>query len=186
MDLDDKVTDPVFRLCVYEAGHALVARALDKKILRVRMLPRPPETVTDKVFRSNDWGSFYAVLEERALELFGGQLAEDIACGSTTCCAGDISRIDELTRIMAGLGGGEENPEDIYFRLEEQAGQIFSDPRFREAIVPLADYLYDCDSAGKLEIAGAAIEDLIDCFVPRPEPGSERGLRRLLRRLKTG
>ncbi|MCB2100432.1 MAG: hypothetical protein KDE22_06160 [Rhodobacterales bacterium] len=186
MDLEDKVTDPVYRLCVYEAGHALVARALGKKILRVRMLPRPPETVTDKVFRSNDWGSFYAVLEERALELFGGQLAEDIVCGSATCCAGDISRIDELTRIMAGLGDGNEGAEDIYFRLEAQADAIFREPPYQEAIIPLADYLFDCDSAGKLEIAGPAIEDLIDCFAPRPEPDSEGGLRGLLRRLKTG
>jgi len=185
MDLEDKITDPVYRLCVYEAGHALVARALDKRILHVRMLPRPPETVTDKVFRSNDWGSFYAVLEERVLELFGGQLAEDIVCGSTTCCAGDISRIDELTRIMAGLGGDEDH-EEIYFRLEEQAAEILSDARFRDAIVPLADYLFDCDSAGELEIAGAAIEDLIDCFAPRPQGNRPGGFRGLLTRMGVG
>lgn len=105
-DLQD-CSDLVFRLSVYEAGHALVAWSLGHTIVAVRMLPRPAVTETEKTFVSNNWKSFYDVLEFRAMELFGGQITEELTCGGTTFFTGDIPRIDEISRILSGLGGTE-------------------------------------------------------------------------------
>lgn len=99
-DKDLDCLDDTFRLSVYEAGHAITAYLMEQKIVSVQMLPRPPMTFTDKAFTSHSWGSFIDILENRALELFGGQIAEDITCGSLSCCSGDISRIDEISRIL--------------------------------------------------------------------------------------
>ncbi|MCK4713474.1 MAG: hypothetical protein KAT26_11405, partial [Marinosulfonomonas sp.] len=93
---EGKCSDLAFRLAVYEAGHALTARALGLKILSVRMLPHSPVLISDKTFTNNDWGSFIETLEIRVIELFGGQIAEETACSCNTCGIGDIARVDEL------------------------------------------------------------------------------------------
>lgn len=167
-DLIDKCSDPLYRLCVYEAGHALVAWALNQKIIKVVMLPRPPVTMTEKLIVGNSWKAFERVLELRVMELFGGQIAEEITCGQTTCCAGDISRIDEITRILSGLSEQEDH-EDTFFRLEDEAQRILDMPGYREAIVPVADLLFERESAGELEIDGAAVEAVIAEYVPRED-----------------
>lgn len=168
-DIVDKCSDPLYRLSIYEAGHALVAWALEQKILQIRMLPRPCVTITEKAFVGNNWESFCNILEMRVMELFGGQIAEDIMCSATTCCTGDIGRIDEICRILGGLYQ-EEDHEDIFFRLEERTNEIFADERYKEAILPLADLLYTCEVNGEMEIDGRAVEHLIDTYIPRPPP----------------
>lgn len=175
-------SDPLYRLSVYEAGHALIAWALGHDIVSVRMLPRPPETVTEKIFTANDWASFYEVLEFRGMELFGGQIAESMLCGATTCCSGDVSRIDEITRILAGING-EEDHEDIFFRLEDQTKTIFADERYRNAIEPVAQLLFEREVAGQLEIPGKDIEAVIQPMIPRA-PKAETGVSRLFGLLK--
>lgn len=165
-DIIDKCSDPLYRLSIYEAGHALVAWALGQRIVHIRMLPRPCETVTEKTFIANNWGSFCEILEMRVMELFGGQIAEEIVCGATACCTGDIPRIDEITRILGGLYE-EEDHEDIFFRLETRTQTIFADERYKQAILPIAELLYERESAGDLDIDGPSVEEVIQRFIPR-------------------
>ena len=122
LDTSSLYKNETYRLCVYEAGHTITAYLLNQIIVAVRLLPRPPMTFTEKKFISNSWDSFMDILESRALELFGGQIAELVVCGSTTCCSGDISRIDEISRILAGLSPVDDiDSEDILFDLEDRA-----------------------------------------------------------------
>ena len=165
--------DYLMRLSIYEAGHALVAWYLGHKILHVRMLPRPCTTVTDKAFIGNNWASFTEVLEARAMELFGGQIAEQIICRPPSCCEGDIPRIDEICRILGGIYEAEDH-DDIFFRIEDGATEIFDNEAYREAIVPVAKVLYDRETAGEAEIPGEDIEAEIEKFVPRPSPQSPK------------
>ncbi len=161
----DRCADAAYRLAVYQAGNALVARALGHRIIEVRLLPRPPQTITDKIFIHNNWDSFIDILEARVVELFGGQLAERMLCGSHTCCEGDISRIDELTRLIAGLSNDTEY-EDVFFHLEDVAEKIFGDSRVIAALTPLADVLYEHELRDEYEIPGPEIEAIIDRFIP--------------------
>lgn len=159
--------DLAFRLAVYEAGHALTARALGLKILSVRMLPRPPVLISDKAFANNDWESFIEMLEVRVIELFGGQIAEETACSCNTCGIGDIARVDELSRLIAGLDG-EPDSETVMFRLEDVALGIFAKQEYKDAIIPIATFLADQVKAGRELIDGPAIEAELDKYVPRP------------------
>ncbi|MBZ0130402.1 MAG: hypothetical protein K8F59_14945 [Rhodobacteraceae bacterium] len=161
-----RCADQGFRLAVYEAGHALTARALGLRVLSVRMLPRPPVLVSDKTFVANNWSSFTDTLENRIIELFGGQIAEQHACASNTCCSGDVARIDELARLVAGLDGERES-DDIYFDLEDMAQDIFADPRYRAAILPMAEFLYDRVQNGHSVIAGEDVEAELDKHLPK-------------------
>ncbi|MBF0248029.1 MAG: hypothetical protein HQL36_08165 [Alphaproteobacteria bacterium] len=173
--------DPVFRLCIYEAGHAITAYLLRQKIVAVQMLPRPPMTIAEKAFLSNSWDSFMDILENRALELFGGQIAEDIMCGGTSCCSGDISRIDEISRILCGLSTEEEiESEDILFDLEDRAKEMFTPDHVKAAIQPVAEFLYAQELEGHMEIDGKAITRIIEQYIPKP-PEEKRGLLQLLR-----
>lgn len=153
---------------MYEAGHALVAWALGHSIVAIRMLPRPAVTETEKTFIVNNWRSFYEVLELRAMELFGGQIAEELICGGASFFSGDVPRIDEITRILSGLEG-EEKPEDIYFRLEDATYKIFAERSCLDAIKPVAELLYERETAGQLEIPGDDIEEIIEQYIPRSE-----------------
>ena len=163
--------DETFRISVYEAGHALTARALGLKLISMRMLPRPPVLVSDKTFANNNWDAFVETLEIRVIELFGGQIAEESICGTNTCCGGDIARIDELSRLIAGLRGIED-AESIMFELEDAAIKIFADPAYADAILPMADYLYARAIAGREIISGHDIEAELDKHVPAmPTPG---------------
>ncbi len=166
-----------YRLSVYEAGHALAARAMKLRILSVRILPRPPELVSDKIFEGNNWGSFIEMLELRVIELFCGQIAEELVCDSSSCCSGDVTRIDELTRLIAGLNEAGDTAT-VWFGLEEIAEKIFADPQYRAAIEPLAEFLYDRFSKGHEEIDGRELEAELDKHVP-PLPARKTGLRKL-------
>lgn len=176
----DRLNDPAYRLAVYQAGHALVARALGLKILAVKLLPRPPITITDKAFIHNNWDSFVDMLEARVVELFGGQMAELQVCGSHTCCTGDISRIDELTRLLAGLSYGTEY-EDVFFHLEDVATRIFENKNVQAAIPPLAELLYAKEVAGEYEIPGEEIDAVIDGYLTPLPSKRKRSLFGLLK-----
>ncbi len=178
----DRGSDPLYRLSLYEAGHALVAWNLGQKIMYVHMLPRPAYTVTEKLIIGNSWEAFCQVLELRVMELFGGQIVERLMCGGSTCCAGDISRIDEVCRILASFNE-EEDYEDILFRLEDKTEEIFADPCYRDAIVPVADLLFERENAGDDQIDGKLVEAVIKKHVPRPEDRSGKGVRGLFNRL---
>ncbi len=162
-----RCADQGYRLAVYEAGHALTARALGLRVVSVRMLPRPPVLVSDKTFTANNWQSFLETLEIRIIELFGGQIAEELACSSNSCCGGDIARIDELCRLVAGLRG-DVDAETVLFDLEDQAQKIFADDAVRGAIVPIAEFFHARTEAGRESIDGADIEAELDRFVPAP------------------
>lgn len=157
--------DPEFRLTVYEAGHALTARALELKILSVRMFPRPPMLVSEKTFSGNRIAPLVQMLENRVIELFGGQIAEVIACSSNSCCSGDVSRMDELTRLIAGLKGIEDS-EDVWFELEDVAESIFNDQSYRDAIIPIAEFLHQRVLDGWEIIDGDDLEAELDKYVP--------------------
>ncbi len=160
-----RCADQNFRLAVYEAGHALSARALGLKLVSVRMLPRPPVLVSDKTFAHNNWESFLKTLEIRMIELFGGQIAEELACGSNTCCSGDIARIDELSRLVAGLRG-DVDAETVLFDLEDAAQALFAEPGLRKAVVPLAEFFHRRMMDGREMIEGADIDAELDRYLP--------------------
>jgi len=165
-----------FRLAVYEAGHALTARALGLNILSVRMLPRPPVLVSDKTFTNNDWNSFIETLEIRIIELFGGQIAEELACNCNTCGSGDIARIDELARLIAGLGEALDH-ETVLFDLEDVAQGIFADEKVRDAVLPIAEFFHARMMNKREEIPGSDIEAELDRYIPRKP--KEKWLKRL-------
>ena len=176
-----KCSDDTFRLSVYEAGHTITAYLLNQKIVTVRMLPRPPMTIAEKKFVSHSWDSFMDILENRALELFGGQIAEQMVCGSTACCSGDISRIDEISRILAGLSVEDDvDSEEILFELEDRAQAMFAPDHVRAAIVPVAEYLYEQEEAGHMEVGGKAVTKIIAQYIPSP-PKEKGGLLKMLK-----
>ena len=166
-----RCTDHTFRLSVYEAGHALTARALGLKLISVQMLPRPPVLISDKAFAADKWDAFVETLEIRIIELFGGQVAEEFACGTHSCCSGDIARIDELSRLVSGLKGTED-AETVMFDLEDAARKIFANPIYRDAIVPIAEFLSQRVSEGREIIDGADLEAEIDKHIPPAPPQS--------------
>lgn len=171
-----RCADPNFRLAVYEAGHALSARAMGFRVLKFTMLPRPPILESDKVLRGNSIAGLVAMLENRAIELFGGQIAEDLACSTSSCCSGDVSRIDELTRLISGLRG-DKSPDDTWFDLEDFAMEFFKDDSIAGAIVPIAEFLYEKVKAGETVIAGDEIEELMDRLIGAPaKPGKVSSL----------
>lgn len=159
-----RCADLGYRLAVYEAGHALTARAMGFSILGITMLPRPPVMESDKVLVGNGLGALSKVLENRCIELFGGQIAEEHACGTNSCCSGDVARIDELCRLISGIEG-DRSPEDIWFETEDVAIEIFSDERRREAILPLAEFLHSEVEAGRPKVSGDRVEALLDDLV---------------------
>ena len=172
-----RCADPEFRLTIYEAGHALTARALELKIISVQMFPRPPMLVSEKTFSGNKIGPLVQTLENRVIELFGGQIAETEACSSSSCCSGDVSRIDELTRLIVGLSG-KSDPESVWFELEDVAESIFEDQRYRDAIIPIAEFLHQRVLDGWEIIDGDDLEAEMDKYVPMaPKPS---GLKKFL------
>ena len=173
-----RCSDPEFRLTVYEAGHALTARALEQKIISVQMFPRPPMLVSDKTFSGNKIGGLVKMLENRVIELFGGQIAETEACSSNTCCSGDVSRIDELTRLIAGLSGSGD-PESVWFELEDVAEDIFKDQRYRDAILPIAEFLHQRVLDGWEIIDGKDLDAELDKYVPAMS--KDQGLKKFLK-----
>jgi hypothetical protein len=167
-----RCADLGYRLAVYEAGHALTARAMGFSILGIKMLPRPPVMESDKVLRGNGLRALAHVLENRCIELFGGQIAEEHACGTNSCCSGDVARIDELTRLIAGIEG-DRDPETIWFELEDVALNVFSEVRTREAILPLAEFLHGEVEAGRPMVPGQRVEALLDDLVG-PRAGRDK------------
>jgi len=165
---EGRCSDQTFRLSVYEAGHALTARALGLKLISVKMLPRPPVLSSDKAFATNDWGALVETLENRIIELFGGQIAEEHCCGTNTCCSGDIARIDELSRLVSGLTGADD-AEAVMFELEDAAIEIFADQKYRDAILPVAEFLFRRVGEGREVIDGPDIEAELDRHVPAAE-----------------
>lgn len=173
-----RCADLDFRLCVYEAGHALTARALGFEVLSVTMRPRPPVLESDKVLRGGSIRALTDLLANRVIELFGGQIAEGHACQTSSCCTGDVARIDELCRLIAGLEG-HGKPEDVWFELEDVALDFFDSPKMRDAIVPLAEFLLGWVQAGEGIVPGAEVEAKMDELVPPRPQKKAKGLGRL-------
>ena len=157
--------DQEFRLTVYEAGHALSARAMSLRIISLRMLPRPPMLVSDKTVAGNTINSLIQTLENRVVELFGGQIAEEYICASHSCCSGDVSRIDELARLIAGLTGVEDS-DLVWFELEDLAHGIFENEQYKDAILPIAEFLHKKTLEGADTIDGEELERELDKYVP--------------------
>jgi len=180
-----RCADLNYRLAVYEAGHALTARSMGFEILSITMLPRPPVMESDKILRGNTLGSLIEVLENRCIELFGGQIAEQHACGTNSCCSGDVARIDELCRLISGIEG-KRDAETIWFELEEVAERVFSDERTHDAILPLAEFLFAEVEAGRPAVPGDLVEAKLDELVaPRAGKGSRSLAARLFPKLKS-
>jgi len=173
--------DDAYRLSVYMAGHAITAYLLGQKIFFIQMLPRPPMMVAEKAFTSHNWDSFIETLETRVLELFGGQIAEEIVCGHSSCCPGDISRIDEITRILEALYSEDDlDSEDILFDLEDSTQEMFASQQVRDAILPVAEFFLAHEEIGKMEVEGKAVTRVIEKFIPRPAK-EKRGILQLLK-----
>ena len=180
-----RCADLNYRLAVYEAGHALTARAMGHEVLAITMLPRPPLMESDKILRGNTLNSLIEVLENRCIELFGGQIAEQHACGTNSCCSGDVARIDELCRLVAGIDG-KRDAETIWFQLEDIAERVFSDERTHDAILPLAEFLYAEVEAGRPAVPGDLVEAKLDDLVaPRKGKGSRSLASRILPKLRS-
>ena len=157
--------DESFRLAIYESGHALTARALGIDIIHVRMRPRPPTLASDKTISGNGIDGLLKTLENRVIELFGGQIAEEHVCGTNSCCSGDVARIDELCNLIAGLSGTSDK-DNVWFALEDTALEIFKDEAYRDAILPIATFLNDQVEAGLAEIEGALIDAELNKYLP--------------------
>jgi len=157
--------DESFRLAIYEAGHALTARALGIEIIHVRMRPRPPVLASDKTISGNTIGALLETLENRVIELFGGQIAEEHVCDTNSCCSGDVARIDELCNLIAGLSGSGDK-DTVWFSLEDRALAIFADQKYRDAVLPIAHFLHAQVEAGSTEIEGRLIDAELDKLVP--------------------
>ena len=157
--------DESFRLAIYESGHALTARALGIEIIHVRMRPRPPVLASDKTISGNTIGALLETLENRVIELFGGQIAEEHVCDTNSCCSGDVARIDELCNLIAGLSGAGDK-DTVWFTLEDRALAIFADQSYRDAILPIAQFLNDQVAAGATEIDGKLIDAELDKYLP--------------------
>ncbi len=161
--------DPAFRVSVYQAGHAITAHLLAQKILYIQMLPHPPMTVCEKPFTSYNWNAYVEILEIRVLELFGGQSAENIVCASASCSSGDSSRIDEITRILETLYNEDDlRAQDILFDLKDRALEMFAPKPVRDAIVPVAEFLFAQERDGYIKIGGKVLTDTIAKFIPQP------------------
>jgi len=173
--VEQRCDDLGYRLAVYEAGHALCARALGLNILSVTMLPRPPVMQSDKVLRGSLLAGLTSVLENRCVELFGGQIAEHFACKSGTAFSGDVARIDELCRLISGIEG-RRTVEEVWFELEDTAENLFADDRVRGAVLPLADFLYDEVEAGRPVVPGARVEAVLDDLLGPRKARGKRGL----------
>jgi len=158
--------DESFRLAIYESGHALTARALGIEIIHVRMRPRPPVLASDKTISGNSIGALLETLENRVIELFGGQIAEEHVCDTNSCCSGDVARIDELCNLIAGLSGSGDK-DALWFELEDKALEIFADQRYRDAVLPIARFLHGQVENGAAEIDGKLIETELDKYLPR-------------------
>ena len=177
LDCDDEA----YRLSVYMAGHAITAYLLGQQITSIIMLPRPPMMLAEKAFASHNWDSFIETLENRVLELFGGQTAEEMICGHSSCCSGDISRIDEITRILEALYGEDDyDSEEILFDLEDKTQEMFADQQVHDAILPVAEFFFEHEEAGEMEIDGKAVTRIIDQYVPAPEK-KKQGILELLK-----
>ncbi len=163
--VDERCKDESFRQAVYQAGHALSARALGLKLISFKVLPRPPILVSDKTFSGFDWVSFIEMLEIRIIELMGGRMAEMYVCKSHESFTGDVSRIDELTRLVAGLDDNRD-PDEVWFDLEDIAEKIFAQQDYLDAIIPMAEFFYQEVKIGHEEIQGTDIESELDKYVP--------------------
>ncbi len=172
MDISHDCQDHTFRLSVYEAGHAITAYLLNQKIISIQLLPRPPMLVAEKAFANLSWNSFIETLESRVMELFGGQIAEELICHHSSCCSGDISRIDEITRILYALYSDDdldlESSEDILFELEERTQVMFAPQEVRDAILPVAEFIFAQEEEGVFEIDGKAVTREIEKVLPPP------------------
>ena len=158
-----------------------MAYLLGQQILSIQMLPRPPMMSAEKAFTSHNWDSFVETLENRVLELFGGQIAEEIICGHSSCCSGDISRIDEITRILEALYSEDDiDSEDILLDLEEQAQEMLASEQVRDALLPVAEFFLAHEEIGKIEMNGEAVTKVIEKFIPRPAK-EKRGILELLK-----
>jgi len=183
--VERRCDDLAYRLAVYEAGHALSARALGLSILNITMLPRPPVMASDKVMRGSLLSALTSVLESRCIELFGGQIAEHHACHSATVFSGDVARIDELCRLISGIEG-RRTVEEVWFELEDVAEAVFADDAIRAAILPLADFLFNEVEAGRPVVPGEKVEELLDGLVgPRAGKGSRGLAARILPKLRS-
>ncbi len=169
--------DQVYRLAVYEAGHAIAAWEMGLRIDRLQMLPRPPMLSSEKTFASHSWRSFTEMLEIRVIELIAGQIAERELCGLSSLFSGDAARIDELTRLIAGLES-VRNPEEIWFRLEDIAEDIFASDRVKAAVEPMAHFLFLKMNDGYEALPGDVLEDHLRHLLPRSR---KRGLLERLR-----
>lgn len=157
--------DESFRLAIYEAGHALTARALGIEIIYVRMRPRPPVLASDKTISGNTIGALLETLENRVVELFGGQIAEEHVCGTNSCCSGDVARIDELCNLISGISGSGDK-DTVWFDLEDKALEIFANQHYRDAVLPIAQFLHDQVENGATEINGKLIDAELDKYLP--------------------
>ena len=153
------------------------------EVLAVTMLPRPPVMESDKILHGNslqlaDRGCW----KTAASSCSAARSPKQHACGTNSCCSGDVARIDELTRLIAGIDG-KRSHEDILFELEDVAIDIFKPQAVRDAVVPIAEFLYSQVEAGHQVIPGSRIEKIMDDLVgvtEKPKAGGFFG--RLVRR----
>ncbi len=105
---------------------------------------------SDKTISGNGIDGLLKTLENRVVELFGGQIAEDHVCGTN-------------------------DKDDVWFELEDTALEIFKNQAYRDAILPIATFLNDQVEAGATEINGALIDAELNKHLP-DAPKKKTGL----------
>jgi hypothetical protein len=74
------------------------------------------------------------------------------------CCTGDVARINELCNPIGGLSGTSDK-DNVWFALEDTTLEIFKDDSYRDAILPIAEFLNAQVEAGIAEIEGALMPE---------------------------
>jgi cell division protease FtsH len=143
----------------HEAGHALVAKLLEKNadpVHKVTIIPRGPALgLTQQLPKEDRLSMSREFAKARLAVLMGGRVAEEIAFGQfTTGAANDIKQASNLARRMVTEFGMSDRIGPIHYGSDEESvflGKEFSSPRrnHSEAVAQLID-----DEVKRLVIEG--------------------------------
>ncbi len=133
----------------HEAGHALVAKLMEKNsdpVHKVTIIPRGPALGLTQQLPKEDRLSMSAEFAKaRIAVLMGGRVAEEIAFGHyTTGASNDIKQASNLARRMVTEFGMSERIGPIHYGADEESvflGKDFSAPRryYSESVAQTID-----------------------------------------------
>ncbi len=129
---DDLSPDLFWRVCVHEAGHAVAASSVGRRVALVSALRNGPAGAR-AVFASLEDGATRADLENDIAISLAGMVAEKLILGSAS--TGSHTDLGVATRMMAALHGSFGLGTSLAWRIEPvQAEQLLDDRAFRELV----------------------------------------------------